>query len=93
LRQVDWWPDPVPDWKAVRQRLRDSYREGRQYARCNAPDGHHRVDGKTNHELQRLIDKRRRKLRKRALRAGLSLYAEKPAQFEARLRGYLREWQ
>jgi CHAD domain-containing protein len=56
-------------------------------------DGRQRVDGKTNHRLQRLIDKRRRKLRKRALRIGLPLYAEKPAHFEARLQRYLREWQ
>lgn len=53
-------------------------------------DGRHRVEGKANRELQRLIDKRRRKLRKRALRVGLPLYAEKPGHFAARLGGYLR---
>lgn len=56
-------------------------------------DGRHRVEGKASRELQRLIDKRRRKLRKRALRVGLPLYSEKPGHFEARLRGYLRQWQ
>jgi CHAD domain-containing protein len=55
-------------------------------------DGRHPVDATTNKSLQRLIDKRRRKLRKRALQVGLPLYAEKPAHFEARLRRYLREW-
>ncbi len=56
-------------------------------------DGQYRVDDKTNRTLQRLIDKRRRKLRKRALKVGLPLYREKPAHFEARLRGYFRQWQ
>lgn len=55
-------------------------------------DRRHPVDGKTHKALQRLIGKRRRKLRKRALQVGLPLYAEKPAHFEARLRRYLRVW-
>jgi CHAD domain-containing protein len=154
LQRVDSWPEAVPEWKAVRRSLRDTYRKGRRCALCNArrrdgatlhewrkrakylrsqlqviapvqhaslksmadelhdltdqlgeehdlavlselaqQDGRHRVDGKTNQKLQRLIDKRRRKLRKRALRVGLPLYAEKPAHFEARLQRYLREWQ
>jgi CHAD domain-containing protein len=42
--------------------------------------------------LQKLIDKRRRKLRKRALAVGLPIYAEKPADFERRLRHYFRRW-
>ncbi len=40
--------------------------------------------------LQKRIDKRRRKMRKRALAVGLRLYAEKPRHFESRVRGYAR---
>ena len=48
----------------------------------------HEADG----ALQKLIARKRRKLRKRALEVGLPLYAEKPRDFAARLRGYFREW-
>ena len=153
LQRVDSWPETGPDWQSVRRCLRDSYREGRRCARCNArrrdgaalhewrkrakylrsqlqvlapvqhaslkamadqlhdltdqlgqehdlavlselaqPEGRHPLERKANRELQRLIDKRRRKLRKRALQVGLPLYAEKPGHFAARLRGYLRKW-
>jgi hypothetical protein len=47
---------------------------------------------KADSALQKLIDKRRRKRRKRALAVGLPIYAEKSAQFEARLRHYFQRW-
>lgn len=47
---------------------------------------------KAQSALQKQIDKRRRKMRKRALAVGLPIYAEKPGQFESRLRGYFRRW-
>jgi len=57
-----------------------AHRSGRQLGR------------KADSTLQKLIDKRRRKMRKRALSVGLPIYAEKPGHFETRLRHYFREW-
>ncbi|HYX73802.1 MAG TPA: CHAD domain-containing protein [Steroidobacteraceae bacterium] len=57
-----------------------AHRSGRQLGR------------KADSALQKLIDKRRRKMRKRALAVGLPIYAEKPGHFESRLRHYFREW-
>jgi CHAD domain-containing protein len=51
-----------------------------------------RLGRKADSALQKLIDKRRRKMRKRALAVGLPIYAEKPGHFETRLRTYFREW-
>lgn len=42
--------------------------------------------------LQKIIDKRRRKMCRRALSVGLPLYTEKPAHFESRLRRYFRRF-
>jgi hypothetical protein len=50
------------------------------------------VGRKADSALQKLIKKRRRKLRKRALAVGLPFYAEKPAHFQTRLRQYFRRW-
>jgi CHAD domain-containing protein len=143
---------PPEDWKPVYRSLRNTYRQGRRCARCNAchangpalhewrkrakdlrsqleviaPVEHASVEAmsaklhrlsdhlgdehdlavlsalaerngrqmgrKADSALQKLIDKRRRKLRKRALAVGLPIYAEKPAQFEARLRHYFQRW-
>ena len=47
---------------------------------------------KAGSALQKLIGKRRRKMRKCALAVGLPIYAEKPGDFETRLRHYFREW-
>ena len=43
--------------------------------------------------LQKLIEKRRHRLRKRAISVGFPVYSEKPADFEARLRRYFRQWE
>ena len=47
---------------------------------------------KADSALQKLIDKRRHKMRRRALSVGLPIYAEKPGHFETRLRHYFGEW-
>ncbi|HEY6825031.1 MAG TPA: CHAD domain-containing protein [Steroidobacteraceae bacterium] len=47
---------------------------------------------KTDCALQKVIEKRRRKMRKRAFAVGLPIYAEKPGHFELRLRHYFRRW-
>jgi CHAD domain-containing protein len=47
---------------------------------------------KADSTLQKKIEQRRRKMCKRALAVGLPIYAEKPARFEKRLRGYFRRW-
>jgi hypothetical protein len=57
-----------------------AHRSGRQLGR------------KTDCALQKAIDKRRRKMRKRALAVGLPIYAEKPGHFETRLRHDFRRW-
>ena len=150
LRRVHSWPEPRMDWRAVCRSMRDSYRKGRQCARCNeraasaaslhewrkrakylrsqleviAPVQHaslqamsgelHRLsdqlgeehdlsvlgdlalrgglEHKAKRSLKKRIEKRRRKLRKRAISVGLPLYSEKPADFETRLRRYFRQW-
>jgi len=50
------------------------------------------LERKAERSLKKLIEKRRRKLRKGAISVGLPVYSEKPADFETRLRRYFQQW-